>query len=151
MKDDAEPRAPLASPISHAPLVPRGVADETRLTLGNCEVVLERTESGGILRLVTADGAQPLEIEVGPNGPLLRLRAGLGIVVEGTIAVSAQSVALTARDAISMTSGGGITLRAEGDLTSEARDQALIARLGDVAIRANDDVRLNGERIKLNC
>jgi len=122
-----------------------------RLRLGTCEVVLERTESGGILRLVAADGAEPLEIEVGPRGPLLRLRAGIGIVVAGPLTVSAHAVALTARDEISMKSGGGIELRAEGDVISEGRDNTVVARLGDVAIRANDDVRVNGERIKLNC
>lgn len=133
------------------PLLSSEAPQGARLTVGNCVVTVERTESGGILRLVTADGTQPLEIEVGPRGPLLRLRAGLGIVVDGPLEVAADSVALTVRNAISMKSGGDITLRAEGDVTSEGRDQTVIARLGDVAIHANDDVRLNGERIKLNC
>jgi hypothetical protein len=142
----AEPASIAAAGASDSP-----APTTARLRLGMCEVVLERTETGGILRLVAADGAEPLEIEVGPRGPLLRLRAGIGIVVDGPLAVSAQAVALTARDGITMKSGGGIELRAEGDVTSEGRDNTIVARLGDVAIRANDDVRVNGERIKLNC
>ena len=141
MKSDQEIRPPRAC----------GRPREARLTVGTCVVTVERTTAGGILRLLTADGGQPLEIEVGARGPLLRLRAGLGIVVDGALEVAAASMTLSARDRISMTSGGDVALRAEGDVISEGRDQKLVARLGDVAIRANDDVRLNGERIELNC
>lgn len=150
MKDGANAGATLGAAGARAVVISGGAPGD-RIVLGTCEVRLERREGGGVLRLVTADGAQPLEIEVGPGGPLLRLRAGLGVVVEGTIAVAAHAVSLAARDEISLRSGGRIDLHAAGDLTSEGRDNSVIARAGDVAIRANDDVRLNGERIALNC
>lgn len=160
IRDESAPKEPVPSELAilDRPAMAATTAASdgvgptvARLRLGSCEVVIERTETGGVLRLVAADGAQPLEIEVGPRGPLLRLRAGIGIVVDGPISLSAQAVALTAREEISLNSGGGIALRADGDVTSEGRDNTIVARLGDVAIRANDDVRVNGERIKLNC
>lgn len=49
-----------------------GATTTARLRPGTCEVVLEWTEGGGVLRLVGADGAQPLEIEVGPRGRAIR-------------------------------------------------------------------------------
>ena len=38
-----------------------------------------------------------------------------------------------------------------GDLETYARVQHHTATLGNVNIRANDDVRLNGERVRMNC
>lgn len=50
---------------------------------------------------------------------------------------------------------GGVPLRVElgpeGDIATRAREQVIEARLGDVRVKANDDVKLNGERIRLNC
>jgi hypothetical protein len=42
-------------------------------------------------------------------------------------------------------------LQASGDLHSEARIQNVTATLGDVNVRANDDVKLSGERVRVNC
>lgn len=142
----------MSSP-SHQPRVLNTVEPprQSRIALGGYHLVLDRTEAGGVLRLEGRDGAQPLEIEVTPAGPVLRLRAGLAISVEGDLDLAADRLALHARSAFSLTSDGTIAVQARGDLTSEAAAHAITAVLGDVAVRANDDVRLNGERIKLNC
>jgi hypothetical protein len=50
-----------------------------------------------------------------------------------------------------ISSGGSIGVRAEGDIVSEARAQIIRASAGDVRVVANDDVVMDGERIKLNC
>lgn len=124
---------------------------ESRIAIAGYELVLERTATGGALRLVGRDGAQPLEIEVTPAGPVLRLRSGLSLSVDGDIAVAGDRLSLHARRALCLSSEGAVDVRAGGDLTSEAAAHAIVARLGDVALRANDDVKLNGERIELNC
>jgi len=113
--------------------------------------VLQRTASGGVLSLVAADGSQPIEIEITAAGPILRLRSGLTVTVEGPIALSAESLMLHAQKQLSLTSGGTVSIEAAGDLTSTAEAQTISARLGDVRLDANDDVILRGERVKMNC
>lgn len=46
---------------------------------------------------------------------------------------------------------GDLKLQVAGDLHSEARVQNVTATLGDVNVRANDDVKMIGERIRMNC
>lgn len=122
-----------------------------RIPVGGYELVVERTALGGALRLIGRDGAQPIEIEVTTAGPIVRLRSGLSLSVEGDIELAGDRLSLHARRALCLTSEGPVEVRARGDVTSEAAAHAIVARLGDVALRANDDVKLNGERIELNC
>lgn len=107
----------------------------SRITLGGYHLVLERTDTGGVLRLIGRDGAQPIELAITPEGPVLRLRSGLAVVVDGELAVTADEMSLHARRALRMSSDEQVDVRSGGD----------------VALRANDDVKLNGERIELNC
>jgi hypothetical protein len=68
-----------------------------RVTMGSHVLLVESTGSGGSLRLVGPDGAQPLEITVGPEGPVLRLRAGLTVAVDGQLALRADAISLQAQ------------------------------------------------------
>lgn len=119
--------------------------------MGSHVLLVESSGSGGSLRLVGPDGAQPLEVIIGPEGPVLRLRAGLTVAVDGPLALSADTLSLRAQTAIDISSAGSLSVRAEGDLVSEARAQVIQANAGDVRVTANDDVVVDGERIKLNC
>lgn len=118
--------------------------DDYRLTV-------ERSEQGSCIRLVDRAGAEPLRIELRPEGPVLVLGSGLAIAVAGDLQFAADRVAIHAREGIELHSGGDTLLRSEGDLVTEAREQRLSARRGDVRVEANDDVKLLGERIRLNC
>ena len=104
-----------------------------------------------MLRLVGPDGAEPLEVTLTPAGPVLRLRAGLTVAVEGKLALRADELSLQAQTALDLGSAGSLTLRAGGELRTEARTQAINATGGDVRVTANDDVVMVAERIKLNC
>src|SRR3569623_589378 len=108
---------------------------QSRIEIWAYELVLQRTATGGSLRLVGRDGAQPIEVEGTPGGPVLRLRSGLAISVVGDVGLTADRLALHARGSLGLTSDGAVDIRSGGD----------------VAVQANDDVKLNGERIKLNC
>jgi hypothetical protein len=122
-----------------------------RLYIGQHVLVLQRTATGGVLSLVAADGSQPIEIEITPTGPILRLRTGLAVSVAGPISLSADSLTIQAQKQLSLISAGTLNIEAAGDLTTVAEAQTISARLGDVRIEANDDVVLRGERVKMNC
>jgi hypothetical protein len=44
-----------------------------------------------------------------------------------------------------------VSIDTPGDIHSEACSQKITAHLGNVDIKANDDVTLDGERIRMNC
>ncbi|WP_437572134.1 hypothetical protein [Sorangium sp. So ce542] len=118
-------------------------ADDDRLTV-------ERGDRGSCIRRVDRAGAEPLRIELRPEGPALVLGSGLSIAVAGDLQLAAEREAIHARERIELHSGGDTVLRSEGDLVSEARER-LSARRGDVRGEANDDVKLLGERLRLDC
>ena len=126
-------------------------SSEIRMVIGKHVVSVERTESGGTLKLIATDGSQPLEIEITPAGPILRLRTGLAVSIEGPVTLSAEDMALHARNRLSLSSDGAIDMQAGGDMNSLAEAHTIKARLGDVKLQANDDVVMLGERIKMNC
>jgi uncharacterized protein (DUF2345 family) len=114
-------------------------------------LTIERRDDQALIRLLGEDGAQSLVIEVGPNGPVLRVGSGLAIAIEGELSLSAKRVDIHGREGVQLRSGGDTVLYSEGDLTSSAREHQLESRLGDVRLDANDDIKLTGERIRLNC
>jgi hypothetical protein len=69
----------------------------------------------------------------------------------GDLAVSAGRLALHGRDGVAITSDGDVTVQTPGDLSTSARSQNITAELGNVNVKANDDVKINGERVLVNC
>lgn len=119
--------------------------DATRdISLGNHFLHIEPEAGGHVLRLVGPGGAQRLEIAVTADGPVLRLHSGLKIELAGALAIDAATVSLHGREGLTLTSGGDARLAAAGDLVARAER-------GEVSVRANDDVRLDGERVRMNC
>ena len=68
---------------------------------------------------------------------------GLSLKTDGDLALSARRIDLNATEGMSLTTAG--------DLKTTGRTQTIVADLGDVKLKANDDVRLNGERVLVNC
>jgi hypothetical protein len=114
-------------------------------------LTVERSSEGSVIRLLDGAGGEPLRITFRPEGPVLQIGTGLAIHVAGELSFAAERVAFHGREGIELTTGGDMLVRCDGDLISEAREQRLSARLGDVRVEANDDVKLLGERIRLNC
>jgi hypothetical protein len=112
--------------------------------LGSYALHIERTQDGHLLRLVGPDGGKSLEIALTDQGPVLRLNSNLRMDLSGDLAVEARHVSLHGREGLTLTSGSDAVLAVAGDLS-------LRAELGDIQVRANDDVRLDGERIRMNC
>lgn len=127
----------------------------TTLTVGDHLLVIEpgNDQGGGgqVIRLIGPVGAQALTIELTPQGPRLALGSGLTLALSGPLTIDAERVAIHGRTAVALTSGGEVQVQAAGDLIVGGRITTVTADLGDVRVKANDDVRLNGERIMMNC
>ena len=130
------------------------VADCERTSLelaGHQTLVVENDSRGSVLRIVDPRGRVTLRVEVTEDGPVLCFDSGLQVRAEGNMDFEAQRVTIRGREGVSIKSGADVNIRAAGDLHSEARIQTVRARLGNVNLHANDDVKLRGERIRLNC
>jgi hypothetical protein len=90
---------------------------------------VEARERGAVFRLQNPQqGAVEVEIVLTAEGPVIRAAAA----------------------ALEITSATDVTTRCER-FSVDASEIALTARTGNVNIRANDDVAMNGEQILLNC
>ena len=115
-------------------------------------VQIRRGDHTDTVELVGRDGKVVFAIEVSERGPVLRFEGpGLTIRAAGDLSLEAQTLILRADKALNVHTGGDIQIRADGDLHTSARIQTITAELGDVAIEANDDVRIDGERVLVNC
>jgi len=128
------------------------VAEKTALALnGDRLLVVESRADLDVIRIVNADGAACLTIHMTPQGPVLQFEGSLMLQTTGDLAVSAARLALHGREGVAITSGGDMTIETAGDLSTSARIQNIEAHLGNVNVKANDDVRIDGERIFMNC
>jgi hypothetical protein len=131
---------------------PAAQASTELMLAGEQLLQVQRHSHAHVLRLFGSDGALCLTILVTPEGPVIQLDTGnVTLQVSGALAIDAQSIALRSREGITLDAEGDATVRVAGHLQTEARSQAITARRGDVAVYANDDVRLDGERIRMNC
>lgn len=131
------------------------------MTLSNGYHV-EADAHGGdnLLRIRAPDGKVCLSIQLTPDGPRLEVDAVSMIVsTRRDLRIDCEGLAINTRADLDINAGGALRQRAAGDIQihaagtieSLAEDaQTIRAGLGDVAIEANDDVRLDGERIRLN-
>jgi hypothetical protein len=93
----------------------------------SCDEVTIRGPAGGVL----------LEVALTPSGPVLRFHAAeLQLDCQGSFKVQCER----------------FEVRTTGDIVEQAGGEiSLEARRGNVDLRANDDVNLNGERVRLKC
>lgn len=125
---------------------------ESLALVGDHRLVLVRGSGEDVLRLEGKDGRLQVEVVVTESGTRLELQGtDVRIRSTGDLSLDGETVAITGRERVSLRSEGDLDLEAAGLLRSEAHAQRLVARRGDTTIYANDDVRLDGERIKMNC
>lgn len=128
------------------------VAKQTFGLVDNQQLVLEQTPFVNVLTILAPDGRVSLCIHITSDGPVLHFESGrLTLEARGILTVDAERIAIHGREGVAITSGGDAKICAAGDLDSQARIQNITAHLGNVNVRANDDVRLNGERVMMNC
>lgn len=133
-------------------LPPDAAPGSSRLDFaGGQRLLVERGPQEDLLTLVAPTGEVVFSVRLTPSGPVMRFESGLRIEASGALEFAGRSLALSGAEGVSILSGGDASLEVAGDLSTSARAQAITARLGDVSVKANDDVRLNGERVRLNC
>lgn len=119
---------------------------------GDHRLVVTRGTEEDVLQVEGSDGNLHVEVVVTESGTRVRLEGGeVQIRSSGRLSLDGESVAIRGRDGVSLQSGADLEVDVVGVIKSEAHAQRLIARRGDTTIYANDDVRLDGERIKMNC
>jgi lipopolysaccharide assembly outer membrane protein LptD (OstA) len=124
---------------------------------GNTLVV---DESRNELRLL--DGKQNLQLTIRINDAGLELDVNaqkLNIHAEKELNISADKINIAAANQLNLHSAGNMVQRVEKDFLTEttgthknvAKVQKLTASLGNVELKANDNIKLDGERVLLNC
>ncbi|AUX23119.1 uncharacterized protein SOCEGT47_036380 [Sorangium cellulosum] len=127
-----------------------GAAPHTIALAHGHSLVVEGGHGRNHLHLVDASGAAHLEISIGPEGIRLAVRgADLSLATTGALAIEAESLALHGRNGVSLTTDGDARVQAAGRLETVGHSQHIRSARGDVRIQANDDVRVEGERIRL--
>lgn len=124
---------------------------ETTALLHEHALEIRRAGDHNVIRILSPDGRPGVSITLTAQGITLDVSGGdLTLKTTGALAIDADTVSLHGRNGVAIESGGDAAIRAAGDIQSEGRSQEIKARLGSVSVKANDDVKLNGERIKLN-
>lgn len=119
---------------------------------GDHRLVVARGADEDVLQVQGSDGSLHVEVVVTETGTRIRLEGDdVRIRSTGRLSLDGESVAIRGRDGVSLQSGADLEVDVAGVIESEAHAQRLIARRGDTTIYANDDLKLDGERIRMNC
>jgi len=128
---------------------------------GNQKLVIQRTrplpsapvsESEDCVRLLDAEGATSLTIRLGAAGTVIELGGGpVALNVEGDLAISSRRLMLHGREEVVITSEADVRIEAQENALIQAKRQEIIATRGNLKAYANDDVLIDGERIRMNC
>lgn len=146
-----QPPQDLASPTTGSPPLEESLAVETIELIHDHLLELHREPGSNVLRVLMPDKRTGVSITITAQGLILNVTGGdLRLQTEGTLAIDAERLSLHGRKGVAITTDGDAEIRALGDIHSEGRIQNIRATPGGVNIRANDDVKLTGERIRLN-
>lgn len=112
-----------------------------------------------LIELRDPEGRLELRLRVTPEGPVLEIDAAALRLCARDVTVSCERFAIEADRSVALHSGGEIVQRAEGDLAAQSLGEVRVhgastelrATLGELRLHANDDVRIDGERVRLNC
>jgi len=124
--------------------------DQQELVLNAHQTLSISQDAGGTLLKVQASGETLVCLRITAEGAEVLLSDGCAIRSSGNMSLEADDLTLKARKQLSLESDGDARLNAKGDFSSTARIQNLRSTLGNVNIKANDDVKVRAERICLN-
>ena len=132
---------------------------EKPLKKGHSLAIIEKSDTD-IIQVRNAQGISLFTIEVSNEGTNLNIEAeNINIKANKTLQLSGETIDLKSKKELFIKSEGDLNQYVKGNKTIEtqgknietAKTQYIKAYLGDVKLKANDDIKLNGERVKLNC
>lgn len=156
----SEAVAKVAASRSEAPAEEPASEDTWTLASGRTLTVQSTDEGDDEIRISGCGGTVELHVVLTPRGPVLKFEsAAMKLESAGKIEVDCDRLHLRSKRGIVQETGGDLIqhaggnaeLAVRGDSSTVARSVELTSRRGDVRLRANDDVKLNGERVRLNC
>jgi hypothetical protein len=124
---------------------------EANIDLPGGQSLLIHTDGDDSVIRIESYGVTVLSIRVTAQGAELRFEDGLKMRAEGKLTLDGDQVTIRAREELRLESSGEAHIQVSGDLYTEARVQNIKATLGNINLKANDDVKLTAERILLNC
>lgn len=132
-----KPPAPILAALQTPQVVPLGDS-------GALHVAPSPAGTAIVLLLTSADGTPRAQLTLQGDELVLDCFGGrTRLRMQGALTLEAEQLTLSATKDLRLQSGGDIHLQAEGNLQMQALR-------GDVCVTANDDVRLEGERIRMN-
>ena len=156
MADDKNQDHPNSDRAAPAALVNR--TNESILLRSGYTLACNRENDDDVLSVIGQDGAVCLRMTLAPDGPVVEMRTrSFRLAATEELRLDCDRMEINANRQISIRSANleqsiteDIRVRAGGIIHSEANTQKIEARLGDIELRANDDVALDGEQIRLN-
>jgi uncharacterized protein (DUF2345 family) len=131
---------------------PESTESRTMKLSSGRKIVVEQQENGDRITLQTAGDYIELEIMVTEKGPVLRFQsADLLFSSSGKVAVECEDFHVKTKQSLICESEGDLKQIAKSSFSAVGKVCSVQASRGDVKINANDDVRVKGERIRLNC
>ena len=109
-----------------------------------------RTDGDDSILSINASGKTVVNIRITKQGAELIFEDGIRMRAQGNLTLDGDRVTFRAREDLKLESDGDVSICARGDLHTEGRIQNIHAKLGNVNVKANDDVKLRAERILLN-
>ena len=109
-------------------------------------------DADGEQLVVRAPGGKVcVRIALTPEGPQVEIEAGsIALRSAGESALSGSRLTLEGREGIVLRSGTDMSIDVDGAMRSTALEHHIEATTGNIHVEANDDVKVDGERIRLN-
>ncbi|MEM9834985.1 MAG: hypothetical protein AAF828_00700 [Bacteroidota bacterium] len=145
---------PMSNYQSHLRSAMTAKNDKQQVDFSNGQRLLIQTGEAGqeSIELLAPGGDMVLQINFTEAGSTITLSGDtLKVKAKEKVEITGPVVDIHAKDELRIRSGGDLHQIVKNDTHSVARIQNITADLGNVNIKANDFVRLNGERVHLNC
>lgn len=117
-------------------------------------------DQNGELRLKNKNNELQLTILIRSDGLVVNVNATqLNVNATEQLTLSSKKINIEAAEQLNLSSSGNFVQQVDKDALTEvgganksiALVQKITATLGNIELKANDDVKLDGERVRLNC
>jgi hypothetical protein len=128
------------------------------LRLMNGDLLVVGAE-GEFLEVRNKSNQMYLSLSIGENGTELKLSCPTIHLSTENMIIDAKNIDFRATDQLNLDSGGDLNLTCGGNMNNRiagafkqrAEEIQIVSDLGDLELKANDNIKLNGEQVLLNC